>query len=164
MRIENGDHCIDTDPRRLDFDVITGFLATSYWAAGIPRENIERACANSLCFGMYRGEAQVGFARVVSDGARFAWLSDVFVLESEQGHGLGKWLLDCVIGHPELEDIDTFLLGTRDAHGLYERHGFELLEGNGRYMRRLGAAARARRDAQAEAQPREGSSPAASRS
>lgn len=165
MRFDQGDYQIDTDRARLDLGVICEFLATSYWAAGVPREDIERACANSLCFGMYRGEAQVGFARVVSDRARFAWLADVFVLDSEREHGLGKWLIACVTSHPELADVDTFLLGTRDAHGLYERYGFERVEGSQRYMGRKGASAKARADAQSEpgAQPRVGTSPAASR-
>ena len=144
MRFEHGDYCIDTDPDRLDLDVISGFLATSYWAAGVPRENIERACAHSLCFGLYRGAAQVGFARVVTDRARFAWLADVFVLDSERGRGLGKWLIECVTQHPEIERVDSWLLGTRDAHGLYEPYGFERIDGNDRYMARRGADAIAR--------------------
>ncbi len=151
MRFDRDDVQIDTDRARLDLDLICDFLATSYWAEGVPRENLERAFAHSLCFGMYRGEAQIGFARVVTDTARFAWLADVFVLDSERGRGLGKWLIECVTRHPELARVDSWLLGTRDAHGLYEQYGWMRIEGSERFMGRPGADAilRARAAAQA---------------
>jgi GNAT superfamily N-acetyltransferase len=115
---------VSTDPSRLDLDVIHSFLTTSYWAAGIPRETVRRSLAHSLCFGLYEGDAQVGFARVVSDRATFAYLADVFVLESRRGRGLGRWLIGCVMAHPDLQGLRVWRLATRDAHGLYRRFGF----------------------------------------
>jgi GNAT superfamily N-acetyltransferase len=115
---------VSTDPARLDLDVIHSFLTTSYWATGIPRETVRRSLAHSLCFGLYEGAAQVGMARVVSDYATFAYLADVFVLESHRGRGLGSWIVGCVMAHPDLQGLRVWRLATRDAHGLYERFGF----------------------------------------
>lgn len=115
---------VDTDPERLDLAVIHGFLAASYWAQGIPLETVRRSIRNSLCFGLYEGERQIGFARVVSDRATFAYLADVFVLESHRGRGLAKLLMDAVIAHPELQGLRRWMLATRDAHGLYALYGF----------------------------------------
>jgi GNAT superfamily N-acetyltransferase len=115
---------ISTDAKRLDVDVIHGFLATSYWARGIPREIVERSIRGSLCFGLYDGERQMGFARVVSDYATFAYLADVFVLESHRGRGLAKWMMECVMAHPDLQGLRVWRLATRDAHDLYRRFGF----------------------------------------
>ncbi len=115
---------MSTDPARLDLDVIHSFLTTSYWAAGIPRETVGRSLAHSLCFGLYDGDAQVGMARVVSDYATFAYLADVFVLESHRGQGLGRWIVGCVMAHPDLQGLRVWRLATRDAHGLYRRFGF----------------------------------------
>jgi GNAT superfamily N-acetyltransferase len=116
---------IDTDPGRLDIAMIHGFLATSYWARGIPRDVVERSIRGSLCFGVYDGPAQVGFARVISDCATFAYLADVFVLESHRGRGLAKWLMACIKGHPGLQGLRRWSLATRDAHGLYRQFGFD---------------------------------------
>ena len=116
---------ISTDAARLDLDVIHGFLTTSYWAEGIPREIVARAIANSLCFGIYQGARQVGFARVVSDYATFAYIADVFVVESHRGRGLSKALMAAVVSHPHLQGFRRWLLGTRDAHGLYRKFGFD---------------------------------------
>lgn len=115
---------ISTDPSRLDIDAIHAYLARSYWAPGIPRELVARSVANSLCFGLYDGGAQVGFARVVTDKATYAYLCDVYVLESHQGKGLGKRLMEAVMAHPDLQGLRRFTLATRDAHGLYRRYGF----------------------------------------
>ena len=102
--------------------LIHDFLSNrSYWAAGRPLEMVERSFANSLCFGLYERGRQVGFARVVTDRATFAWLCDVFVLEGCRGRGLAKWLIGCVMGHPDLQGLRRFLLATRDAPGLSER-------------------------------------------
>jgi len=125
---------IDTDPNRLDLDVIHGFLANSYWARGIPRETVEQAVRNSFCFGLYDGDRQVGFARVVTDYATFAYLADVFVLESHRGHGLGKRLIDAVMTHAKLQGFRRWLLATRDAHELYTRVGFKPLAVPERFM------------------------------
>ena len=115
---------IDTDPERLDLDVVHGFLARSHWARGIPRSVVERSIAHSLAFGLYRDGRQIGFARVVTDHATFAYLADVFVLPPARGQGLGRWLVETVLAHPELQGLRRWLLGTRDAQGLYEQCGF----------------------------------------
>jgi GNAT superfamily N-acetyltransferase len=116
---------VSTDPRRLDLDVIHGFLSQrSYWAEGIPRDVVERSIRNSLAFGVYDEDRHVGFARVVTDRATFAFVADVFVLEAYRGRGLAKWLMECVMAHPDLQDLRRWLLATRDAHGLYARYGF----------------------------------------
>ena len=111
-----------------------GFLAGSYWAAEIPKDVVDAACAGSVCFGLYAARRQVGFARVVSDRATFAWLADVFVLPDHRGRGLSKWLVACVLEHPELRGLRRWMLATRDAHGLYERFGFTALGDPGKFM------------------------------
>src|SRR5207344_3602853 len=103
------------------------FLASSYWARGIPRETLDRAIDNALCVGVYDGDRQVGFARVVTDAATFAYLADVFVVESHRGRGLAKWLMEVIVGHPSLQGLRRFSLATRDAHGLYQQFGFRPL-------------------------------------
>jgi GNAT superfamily N-acetyltransferase len=141
-----GHYRVSTDPRRLDLDVIHGFLSQrSYWAEGIPREVVERSIRNSLPFGVYDDDALVGFARVVTDHATYAYLADVFVLESHRGHGLSKWLLECVLAHPDLQGLRRWHLATRDAHELYARYGFQPLADPGNLMeiRRLDAYRRA---------------------
>lgn len=122
-----GEYEISTDPRRLDVAAIHAFLKLSYWSPGVPRAILERAIANSLCFGMYRGSEQVGFARVVTDRATFAYLADVFVLESHRGQGLSKWLMEVIMSHADLQGLRRFLLATKDAHGLYRQFGFTQL-------------------------------------
>ncbi len=119
-----GHYRVSTDPKRLDLDVIHGCLSRSYWAEGIPREIVDRSIRNSLCFGLLDDDRQVGFARVVTDRATYAYLADVFVLESHRGRGLSKWLLECVLAHPDLQGLRRWQLATRDAHGLYARYGF----------------------------------------
>jgi GNAT superfamily N-acetyltransferase len=120
----SADITISTDPSRLDLDVIHGFLARSYWARGIPREVVARALDNSLCFGAFAGDRQVGFARVVTDRATFGYVSDVFVLESHRGRGVGERLMAAIMAHPELQGLRRLALFTRDAHGLYRKFGF----------------------------------------
>jgi GNAT superfamily N-acetyltransferase len=130
-------YLISTDPARLDVDAIWGFLRTSYWASGVARGKVEASIENSLPFGLYGPEGkQAGFARVVTDHSRFAWLADVFVLDEHRGRGLGVWLVRTVLDHPKLERL-RFVLGTDDAHGLYERFGFRRIE-SGRMMERPG--------------------------
>ena len=126
---------ISTDPARLDRALIHRFLRDdSYWARGIPRDVVDRAIDNSLCFGLYHDGAQVGFARVVTDRAAIAYLADVFVLEGHRGRGLGKGLIEAVLAHPDLQGLRRFFLGTADAHELYERYGFRPLADPGRMM------------------------------
>lgn len=115
---------ISTDRRRLDIGVIHAYLAQSYWSPGIPRTLVERAIDNSLCFGVHHPSGQVGFARVITDKATFAYLADVFILEPHRGQGLAKRLVQAILQHPELQGLRRFLLATRDAHGLYRRFGF----------------------------------------
>lgn len=125
MQLERDGYRISTDPARLDREAIWSFLRTSYWSPGIARDIVDRGIDNSVVFGLYdAGGAQAGFARVVTDRTRLAWLADVFVLEPHRGRGLGVWLVASVLGHPELEGL-RFILATADAHGLYERFGFE---------------------------------------
>ncbi len=130
-----GDCAISDDPARLDTAAVHAFIAgRSYWAAGIPGGTLERAIANSLCFGLYRGERQIGFARVVTDRATFGYLCDVYVEESERGAGLGEWLVACVLEHPDLQGLRRLSLMTRDAHELYRRFGFRPLPDPARYL------------------------------
>lgn len=116
---------VSTDRDRLDLAVIHAFLRTSYWSPGVPRDVVERAITNSLPFGLYSpsGE-QVGFARVVTDYATYAYIGDVFVSEEHRRRGLGKFLMSCVIEHPHLQGLRRWALATADAHELYRRYGF----------------------------------------
>jgi len=118
---------VTTDPARQDVDAIHAYLQRAYWCEGIPRDIVERAIRNSLCFGLLDGVAQVGLARVVTDYATYAYLCDVYVLESHRGRGLGKWLIECVMVHPQLQGLRRFNLATRDAHSLYAQFGFQPL-------------------------------------
>ncbi len=115
---------ISCDPARLDVGLIHGWLAQSYWSPGVPRAIVEKAIANSICFGIYAPGGQVGFGRVVTDRATFAYLADVFVLDAHRGVGLSKQLMAAVVAHPELQGLRRFMLATRDAHGLYAQFGF----------------------------------------
>jgi GNAT superfamily N-acetyltransferase len=128
---------IDTDPHHLQIDIIHDYLSNrSYWAKGRSIEVIQKSIANSLCFGVYDEEQLVGFARVVSDYATFGWLCDVFILESHRGHGLGKWLVETILQHPDITNIRRLLLATRDAHELYRLSGFRELEHPEKLMER----------------------------
>jgi GNAT superfamily N-acetyltransferase len=130
---------VDTDKARLDRALIHRFLTRSHWAKGIPREVVERAIAQSLAFGLYCGGRQVGFARIVTDRATFAYLADVFILSPERGKGLGRWLIEAILGHPELQGLRRWLLGTRDAQGLYRRCAFREPPPPFAFMERLDA-------------------------
>jgi GNAT superfamily N-acetyltransferase len=124
LEIVHDDYVISTDPARLDLDLIHDYLSNrSYWAEGRSFAAVQTLIEHSLCFGLYHDGQQVGFARVVTDYATFAWLCDVFVLESHRGRGLGKWLIESVVAHPALQTMRLFLLATRDAHELYRRYG-----------------------------------------
>jgi GNAT superfamily N-acetyltransferase len=125
---------ISTDPGRLDLDAIHEFLSRSYWSPGVPKAVIARAIANSLCFGLYCEGAQVGLARVITDRATFAYLSDVYVLEAHRGQGLSKRLVEHIQAHPDLQGLRRMLLATRDAHGLYAQFGFKPLAALDRLM------------------------------
>jgi GNAT superfamily N-acetyltransferase len=129
-----GDLVISTDPSRLDRSLVARFLAGSYWAKGIPQEVVDRSIENSLCFGLYHGQKQLGFARVITDFATFAYLADVFVVETSRGEGLGVWLMEVIMGHTRLQHLRRWMLVTRDAHGLYEKFGWRPLSNAERIM------------------------------
>ena len=137
---------ISTSRERLNLDMVYSFLTDCYWARGIPREVVARSIEHSLCFGIYDesprlaknathgAPVQVGFAHVVSDFATVAYLGDVFVLESHRGRGLSKWLMECIVQHPALQNLRRWILLTRDAHGLYSKFGFTPVKAPERYM------------------------------
>jgi GNAT superfamily N-acetyltransferase len=127
-------YLISTDPARLDRELIHEFIGSSYWAARIPRAVVDRSIDHSLPFGLFEGDRQVGFARVISDLATFAYIADVFVLESHRGRGLALWLTQVILSHPELQGLRRWLLATRDAHELYRKAGFREPEDPTRYM------------------------------
>ena len=119
-------YVVSTDPARLDIERVHRFLSTAYWSAGIPRDVVQRSIVNSLPFGLYaRSGQQTGFARVVTDRATYAYLGDVYVEPDHRGRGLGKFLVSCVLAHPQLQGLRRWALATSDAHGLYARHGFK---------------------------------------
>ncbi len=128
---------ISADPARLDFDIICDFLTRAYWAKGRPREAVLRAFANSLPFGLYDGSRQIGVARVLSDRAVFAYLMDVFIHEDYRGRGLGKWLVETVLSHPDVKNVRRWMLATSDAHELYARFGFKTIEDPALWMERV---------------------------
>jgi ribosomal protein S18 acetylase RimI-like enzyme len=132
---------ISDDPARLDLDAICDFLSRSYWADKRPRDIIERSIRHSLNFGMYDGDKQIGFTRVVTDHAVFAYICDVFVHEEYRGQALGKWMMEIVMAHPELQGLRRWCLVTRDAHGLYSQFGFAELYDPSRWMEKFDTSA-----------------------
>ena len=129
------DHTVSTDPARLDLPWIHNYLThDAYWAKGVTFEVFHKSVENSLCFGVYHQEEQVGFGRVISDYATFAYLADVFISEGYQQRGLGIWLVDCIVSYPELQGLRRWMLVTSDAQGLYEKFGFSPMENPDRIM------------------------------
>lgn len=124
---QQGDYLITTDKERLDIATIHGFLTTSYWAVGIPIEIVKKSIQHSLNFGLFQRERQIGFARLITDYATYAYLADVFILEPYRGRGLSKWLMQVIVAHPDLQGLRRWTLFTRDAHGLYRQVGFTSL-------------------------------------
>jgi GNAT superfamily N-acetyltransferase len=135
---------ITCDPARVDRVAVHAFLTRCYWAEGVSREVVDRSIEGSLCFALFDGARQVGFARVISDQATIAYLGDVYVLEELRGRGLGKWLIACVMAHPQLQGLRRWILVTRDAHALYAPVGFTPLKSPDRYMERHDAGVYAR--------------------
>src|SRR5438270_9923824 len=134
---KRGDYTISTDNARLDLNVIHDYLSNhSYWAKGRSLETIRRSIEHSLAFGVYKGREQVGFARVVTDYATFAWIADVFILPEHRGRGLSKWLMEVMLAHPRLQGFRRWVLSTKDAHGVYEPFGFIKLHRPERWMER----------------------------
>ena len=126
---ETGEYALSTDKTRLDMVALHHFLSVeSYWAKGIPLATVERAVAHSLCFGLYYRGTFAGFARIISDMTSFAYLCDVFVLPEHRGRGLSKWMMQCILEHPDLQGLRRMMLATRDAHGLYAQFGFKPLD------------------------------------
>jgi GNAT superfamily N-acetyltransferase len=134
MHWQRDDYSISDRNEDLDRAAIHAFLREAYWSPGLPRAVLDKAIDRSLCFGLRRGEEMIGFARVISDRASFAYLADVFVLPAHRAHGLGKWLIACVLAHPELQGLRRWMLATRDAHGLYRQNGFRELRNPERFM------------------------------
>jgi GNAT superfamily N-acetyltransferase len=126
---------ISTDKLRLDIYLIHDYLSNrSYWAKGVPYDTVVRAAENSVCFGVYKDETQVGYARVVTDKATIGYIGDVFILEEYRGGGLSKWLMECILKHPVLQGFRRWILLTKDAHGLYKQYGFNEPEEPATYM------------------------------
>jgi len=137
MEWQHNEFLISTDPARLQLDVIHKYLSEeSYWARGREFEITKSAIENSLPFGIYQGDAQAGFARVITDKATFAWLADVFILPEYRGKNLSKRLMEAILSHPELQGLRRWVLATKDAHGLYAQYGFTPLKFPERWMER----------------------------
>ena len=134
-------YVISTDKRKIDIDYVHGFLSQSYWSPGVDIRVVKKAMKGSLCFGMYNrskqpfpGGGQVGYARIITDNATFAYLADVFIDKNYQGKGLGKWLIEVILAHPDLQGLRRILLATKDAHRLYEQCGFTSINNPERYI------------------------------
>ena len=138
VEYERDNFSISSDKARLQIDMIYQFLTKSYWAKGIPLPIVRKSIQHSLCFGVYAGkrdgEKQIGFGRVITDRATFAYIADIFILDPYRGRGLSKWLMECIMAHPDLQDLRGWMLATRDAHGLYRQFGFETLTNPERIM------------------------------
>ena len=133
-RRENDEFEISTDGARVDVPAVHAFLTASYWARGVPLAVVEHSVHNSMCFGIYRGHEQLGFARVITDRATFAYLADVYVLPEFRGRGLAKWLMECILSHPDLQGLRRWSLVTLDARPLYQKFGFRALATPERWM------------------------------
>ena len=134
---QQGEYTISTDQSRLDLNLIHDFISNqTYWGRGRSRDVVKRSIENSLAFGVYHGDRQVAFARIVTDYATFAWVADVFVMPDYRGRGLSKWLMEVIIAHPRLQGFRRWVLATKDAHGLYERFGFSELHRPERWLER----------------------------
>ncbi len=127
---------ITTDPETFDLDVIHSYLTRSYWMPGVPKELVSQSIKYSFCFGLFDQAQQIGFTRVITDFTHFAYLCDVFILESYQGQGLGKWLIECILACPKLQGLRNILLATSDAHELYRKFGFTELARPEKYMQK----------------------------
>lgn len=132
----NDPYLVSTDKSKIDIGIVYGFLVKSYWAENIPKETVLRSIENSLCFGVYERDKLIGFARVITDFATFAYLADVFILDEKRGLGLSKWLIKVIVDHPNLQRLRRFILATKDAHGLYARFGFTPFDQPQRWMMR----------------------------
>lgn len=137
MTIYKDEFCISTDKKKLDIDAIHYFLSTqAYWSLNIPKSTVHRSIQNSLCFGIFSNDKQIGFARVITDYATIAYLGDVYVLEAYRGKGLSKWLMETITAHPDLQGLRRWILLTGDAHGLYRQFGWNDIADPSRWMER----------------------------
>ena len=135
MQIHTSDYCVSTDKSKLDLPLIHTFLSTqAYWSLNIPFTTVKRSIENSFCFGVYQGDRQVGFARVITDFATIAYLGDVFILPEHRGKGLSKLLAGEIMTHPDLQGLRRWILLTSDAHGLYRQFGWKPIAAPDRYM------------------------------
>ena len=135
MKTLQGEYTISDEKNLLDLKIIHKYLSEeSYWCNGIPIETVAKSIDGSHCFGLYHFEKQIGFARVVTDHATFAYLADVFILSEHQGKKLSKWLMKTIVEHPKFQNLRRWMLATRDAHSLYEQFGFKPLEKPDRFM------------------------------
>ncbi len=134
MEWEQGEFIITDNRQDFDVDLIHDFLQNSYWAEGIPKKIVEKSIKNSLCFGLFHHDKQIGFGRLVTDHATFAYLADVFIIEKYRGQGHGKWLVSCIREHPEVQGLRRWMLATEDAHGLYKQFDFSALNEPGQFM------------------------------
>jgi GNAT superfamily N-acetyltransferase len=133
------EYFITTDKSKIDFDTVYNYLSKeSYWAQNIPEETVKTSIENAVCFSIFNKSQQVGFARVITDKATFGYLADVFILEPHRGKGLSKWLMQTIFDNEELKGFRSWMLGTKDAHGLYEKFGFKLTNDTTRIMRKGG--------------------------
>ena len=134
VEVKHGEYVVSTDRARIDVAAVHSFLAAAYWSPGIPEDVVRRAISGATCFGVYRGTEQVGFARVITDRATYAYLSDVFIVDAHRGRGLSKLLMAVIMGHPDLQGLRRFALSTRDAHALYTQFGFSIVANPDRQM------------------------------
>ena len=134
LEYNRNNYLISTDKRKLNYKIIHNFLTNSYWAEGIKLSPVKTSAANSICYGVYHNKKQIGYARVVTDCVRFAYIADVFIVEEYRGKSLSKWLMKCMLNNPELKNIKKWMLATKDAHGLYSQFGFTSLDKPERYM------------------------------
>jgi len=126
---------ISTNKMKIQTDIVYSFLTKSYWAEGILFDTVKKSIKNSMCFGVYHNNKQIGFARVITDYTRLAYLCDIFIIEEYRGRRLSKWLMETILSHPKLKNIKSWMLSTKDAHGLYEKFGFKIPEDPKRVMR-----------------------------
>lgn len=134
MEWKKENYSISTNKKKIDVDYVYQFLKQSYWAENIPLKIVRKAIQNSICFGLYHQNKQVGFARVITDKSTFAYLADVFIDPAYRGKGLSKWMMEIIVNYRHLKGLRRFMLATKDAHGLYEQFGFSLMPDTGRWM------------------------------
>ena len=132
--VAKNNYVISTDKSKIDIKYVHGFLSASYWSPGVPIAVVKKGMKHSLCFGLYDGGQQIGYARMITDKASFAYLADVFIDEGYRGKGLGKWFIEMILVHPDLHGLRRILLATKDAHRLYEKCGFTSINNPERYM------------------------------